>query len=113
MKKLLLTFLLLLLPVVCCASTSTKTITITVIKKHSVSLTWIASTSTVAGYNIYRGTASGGPYAKINTALVTGTSFIDSTVASATTYFYVSTSVNSAGDESTNSNQATAVIPNP
>src|SRR5205807_3008718 len=30
--------------------------------QHSVDLTWIASTSTVAGYNVYRSTVSGSSY---------------------------------------------------
>src|SRR5207248_11624397 len=39
---------------------------------HSVDLAWSASTSVVAGYNVYRGSTSGGPYTKINsTSLVT------------------------------------------
>ncbi len=37
--------------------------------QHSVSLTWTASTSTVVGYNVYRGAQSGGPYVKINSSL--------------------------------------------
>ncbi len=36
--------------------------------KHICTLNWLASTSTVAGYNIYRGTVSGGPYTKISPA---------------------------------------------
>lgn len=45
---------------------------------HTVALTWTASTSgSVSGYNIYRGTKLGGPYAKINPALIAGLSFND------------------------------------
>jgi hypothetical protein len=44
---------------------------------HSVGLTWTASTSTVVGYNIYRGTTSGGPYVKVNTTTVVATNFTD------------------------------------
>lgn len=44
----------------------------------TITLTWTASASTVAGYNMYRSPTTGGPYKKINTALVSGvTSFID------------------------------------
>src|SRR5271154_2730839 len=33
---------------------------------HSVALSWDASTSSVVGYNIYRGARSGGPYSRLN-----------------------------------------------
>jgi fibronectin type 3 domain-containing protein len=74
-------------------------------------LSWSASTSTVSGYNVYRSTVSGSGYTKLNAGLVNGTSFDDATVQSGKTYFYVTTSVDSGGDESTFSNQATAAIP--
>jgi len=79
--------------------------------QHSVSLTWSASTSTVAGYNIYRSTVSGSGYTKINSSFVTILTYTDSTVLSGTTYFYVTTAVDSAGTESTYSNQVSAAIP--
>jgi hypothetical protein len=78
---------------------------------HSVALSWQASTSTVAGYNIYRGTTNGGPYSKMNSGLITTLSYTDANVSGATTYYYVSTAVDSAGGESAYSNQATAAIP--
>jgi Carboxypeptidase regulatory-like domain len=78
---------------------------------YSVGLNWTASVSTVSGYNVYRGTANGGPYTKLNSSLITSVSFTDNTVTSGSTYYYVSTSVNSSGVESGYSNQATAVIP--
>ncbi len=78
---------------------------------HSVALAWTASTSTVAGYNVYRSTVSGSGYVKLNTALINALTYSDGSVSSGTTYFYVATAVNSGGDESSNSNQATAVIP--
>jgi fibronectin type 3 domain-containing protein len=76
-----------------------------------VTLTWNASTSTVAGYNVYRGTVSGGPYAKINSSLVASLGYTDSTVQSGTTYYYVTTAVDSSGNESAFSNEASAPIP--
>jgi hypothetical protein len=79
--------------------------------QHTVALSWTASTSTVAGYNVYRGTVSGGPYSKINSSLVTTLSYTDSTVQSGKTYYYVTTSVDSSGDESTYSNEVSAPIP--
>jgi hypothetical protein len=78
---------------------------------HSVALTWNASTSTVAGYNVYRSTVSGGPYAKINSSLVAALNYTDSTVQSGTTYYYVTTAVDSGGNESVFSNQVSAPIP--
>jgi len=79
--------------------------------QHSVALTWSASTSTVSGYNVYRSTVSGGPYTKINPALVSVLNYTDSTVQSGTTYFYVTTAVDSSGNESAFSNEVTAPIP--
>jgi len=79
--------------------------------QHSVALTWNASTSTVSGYNVYRGTVSGGPYTKINVSLVAVLNYTDSTVQSGTTYFYVTTAVDSSGSESVYSNEVSAPIP--
>jgi len=78
---------------------------------HSVTLTWTASTSTVSGYNVYRSTTNGSGYTKINSGLVAGLTYDDTSVQSGTTYYYVATAVDANGDESTDSNQATAVIP--
>jgi len=80
--------------------------------EHTVDLTWSASTNAV-GYNIYRSSASGGPYSMINTSLDSTTAYTDSTVVSGQTYYYVATAVNSESQESEYSNQATAVIPSP
>ena len=92
-------------------SPATVSLTGTGVVQHSVALTWNASASAVAGYNVYRGTVSGGPYAKINATLVTPLSYTDSTVQSGTTYYYVTTAVDSSGTESVFSNQVSAVIP--
>ena len=81
--------------------------------QHSVAVNWTASTSTVAGYNVYRGTLSGGPYSKINATLITGLTYTDNTVSSGATYYYVITAVAADGTESSFSNQVQAVIPIP
>jgi hypothetical protein len=78
---------------------------------HSVALTWSGSTSTVSGYNVYRSTVSGAVYAKINASLVAVLSFTDSTVLNSTTYYYVTTAVDSSGNESAFSNEVQASIP--
>ena len=72
----------------------------------SVSLTWMASPSTTVGYNVYRGTTSGGPYAPIGSAATT--SFTDTTVTSGTTYYYVVTAVGPNSLESVFSNEVYA-----
>lgn len=78
---------------------------------HTVTLAW--APSTVAGYNVYRGTVSGGPYTKINTALDSAAKYVDTTVQSGQTYYYVVTAVSTAGVESAYSKQVTAVVPSP
>ena len=79
--------------------------------QHSVALTWNASTSTVSGYNVYRSTVIGGSYTKINASLVAVLNYIDLTVQSGATYFYVATAVDSSGDESVNSNEVSTIVP--
>jgi hypothetical protein len=79
--------------------------------QHSVDLTWGASPSSVAGYNVYRGTVSGGTFTKINSSLLPGLSYTDGSVQSGSTYYYVTTAVSTNGAESVYSNQASANIP--
>ena len=67
----------------------------------------------MVGYNVYRGTQSGGPYAVLNSAADASTTYTDSTVQAGQTYYYVVTAVDSSGNESVNSNQAQAVVPTP
>ncbi len=78
-----------------------------------MTLDWTASTSAVIGYNVYRGTVSGGPYTQLNSSLVMTTQYQDSSVRSGQTYYYVVTAVDSSQVESTNSNQVSATIPTP
>lgn len=78
---------------------------------YSTELSWTASTSSVAGYNIYRGTTSGGPYTKLTASVDSNTTYADDSVQAGSTYYYVVTSVNSSGAESAYSNQVSAAIP--
>jgi hypothetical protein len=80
---------------------------------HSVDLSWAASTSSVTGYNVYRGGVSGGPYTRINANIDSGITFTDSGVQAGQTYFYTVTAVDSTGIESARSNEVQAVIPAP
>jgi len=81
--------------------------------QHSVSLSWTDSGSGIVGYNVYRGSISGGPYAKINSALDSTTTYTDTSVLAGQTYYYVTTSVDGSGMQSGYSNQAQAVVPSP
>jgi hypothetical protein len=78
---------------------------------HSVSLGWTPSTSTVAGYDLYRSTQSNTGFALVNTSLITGTSFTDTSVVGGQTYYYYATSVTSGGTQSADSDVATATVP--
>lgn len=46
-----------------------------------VDLGWGASTDTVLGYHVYRASAAGGPFARLNGTLLSGTSYTDSSPA--------------------------------
>ena len=78
---------------------------------HSVALSWTPGSSSFAGFNIYRASQSGGPYIKLNSALISTAAYTDASVASGQTYWYVTTEVDSAGAESAYSNQVSAAIP--
>lgn len=75
----------------------------------SVALDWADnSESDLAGYNVYRSTTSGGPYTKVNSALVTTSAYGDTGLTNGTTYYYVVRAVDTSNNESGNSNQASA-----
>jgi hypothetical protein len=81
----------------------------------SLKLTWDPSTSAaVSGYNLYRGTTAGGPYAKLNAAVIAASPYIDTSAAHGT-FFYVATAL---GDptiynpaESMYSNEVSVSVP--
>lgn len=82
------------------------------VQSSFVSLNWDASTSSgVVGYNVYRGTAPD-TYSRIASS-VSGVDYKDSGIQTGqnTTYYYVVTAVNSSGEESTDSNQASVLVP--
>ena len=89
---------------------------------HGIKLTWPAevnNSDVAVGFFVYRGTVSGGPYTKLNaTALpITTLTYFDSSVTGGMTYFYTLTAVDSQGDESAKSTEASATAvqgaPNP
>ena len=74
-----------------------------------VSLGWNDNTEPdLAGYNVYRSTTSGGPYSKLNGAVVSVSNYTDTTVTNGTTYYYVVTAEDTGANESGNSNEASA-----
>ena len=94
-------------------STKSASASITVVAPHSVSLSWSPSSSPgVSSYKVYRGNVSGGPYSLL-TSGVSSTSYTDTNVQSGSTYYYVTTAVDSSGIESAYSAAAQAVIPMP
>ncbi len=82
--------------------------TVVRVTNHVVVLSWNVCTG-AGSYNVYRGTAHGGPYTKI-IAGSTSSSAIDQRAQHGATYYYVITSVNSQG-ESGYSNETIATIP--
>ncbi len=77
---------------------------------HSAALTWNASTN-ATGYNVLRGTATGGPYAQMGK--VSALAYLDAAVQSGSNYFYVLQAFDAAGNVSPNSAEVKAVIPSP
>jgi fibronectin type 3 domain-containing protein len=69
-----------------------------------VTLTWSSSTGATS-YHVKRATTTGGPYTLISAP--TSTTFADTGLTNGTTYFYVASAVNSAG-ESANSSEVSA-----
>jgi hypothetical protein len=78
---------------------------------HSVNLSWTPGSTTYAGFNVYRGTTSGGPYSRISSSLILAPSFTDIGVDAGQSYYYVATEVDPAGTESAYSAEVSAVIP--
>jgi hypothetical protein len=81
---------------------------------HTVTLTWNPPARVrglaISGYNVYRSTAAGGPYVPLARD-ISGTAYKDALVSSGRTYYYVVTSVDSAGRESSYSEELKTVIP--
>ena len=79
--------------------------------QHSVALNWGPSTTSVAGYYVYRSQVKGSSYARITASPIGGVSYADASVQGGQTYYYVATSVDASGTESVYSNEVSAVIP--
>ncbi|HEY3311515.1 MAG TPA: LamG-like jellyroll fold domain-containing protein [Anaerolineales bacterium] len=74
-----------------------------------VNLTWTANGEPdLAGYNLYRSATSGGPYTKVNSPLITGTSYSDTNLVKDTPYYYVLSAVDTSTNVSGYSGEVTA-----
>jgi hypothetical protein len=95
------------------ASGSPQTATFTGTGSRDVILSWGASPSAgIVGYNVYRGTTSGGESSTpLNSTPINGTGYVDTNVTAGMTYYYVVTSVGSNGVQSAPSNETEAVVP--
>lgn len=77
-----------------------------------VLLDWNNNAETdLAGYDIYRGNSQGGPYSKINPSLVTTSDYIDYTIVTGSSYFYVVKAIDKSSNASGYSNEVSAVEP--
>lgn len=79
-----------------------------------VDLSWQAPSSSpdpVAGFNVYRSPSGASAYQQLNSDVLTGTTYTDSTVQAGQSYDYIVKSVDASGAESAPSNTATAAIP--
>ncbi len=85
----------------------------TISPPHSVDLSWTGSTSIVAGYNVYRGALSGGPYTQVNSQVDKTTIYTDSGLLGGRTYCYVVTAVDSVDVESDPSNEVCVNLTSP
>jgi trimeric autotransporter adhesin len=93
------------------AVTVNQNATLTATSLNSVMLNWTASTSqSLKNYNVYRSGTSGGPYNLLTSAGM-ATTYTDYNTQNGNTYYYVTTAVNTAGQESAYSNQAMAALP--
>ena len=74
----------------------------------SVSLAW-NGVAEANGYNLYRSPLSGGGWVKVNAAPLTSHSFTDTGLRNARLYYYVVTALDEYGNESSFSNQVSAM----
>lgn len=95
------------------ASDSPAVVSLSGTGQHNVSLSWSASSGAIS-YDVYRSTTFGVfGSTPLNSSPVACCTYKDTTVAADTTYYYVTTAVNSAGVQSGYSNQVTAPVSSP
>jgi hypothetical protein len=83
---------------------------------HDVMVSWTASTTSgVVGYNVFRGTTSGGESTTpLNSTPINGTAYTDANVTAGATYYYMITAVGSNDvTQSSDSTEVSASVPTP
>jgi hypothetical protein len=96
------------------ASGSPQAVSLSGTGTHDMILSWTASaTPGVRGYDVYRGTTSGGESSTpLNSTPINGTTYTDANVTAGATYYYVVTAVASNGvTQSAHSSEAAATVP--
>jgi fibronectin type 3 domain-containing protein len=81
---------------------------------HQVSLSWSAPNNSpvvIVGYNIYRSAPDNSSSQRLNLSVVTGSTYVDSTVQGGLSYKYAVKSVDASGVESDPSNTFNVTIP--
>ncbi len=74
-----------------------------------LNILWEHPGTGVAGYTVYRGTVSGGPYEKVAQVPVSKTVYTDTGLVNGKSYFYVVTAKDQAGNESAYSNEGSGI----
>jgi O-glycosyl hydrolase len=88
-------------------------LTATAVSPSEIDLDWDDNSEPdLDGYNVYRGTKSGGPYSQVASD-VSSSDYADGGLSPSTTYYYVVTAVDVADNESDDSNQASATTQDP
>jgi len=75
----------------------------------AIDLCWDPSADPVGGYPIYRSQVAGGPYARVAGGMTLESCFRDSGLQNGTRYFYIVRAMDSFGNESSASNEDSAV----
>jgi hypothetical protein len=78
---------------------------------HSATVSWASGDPAAVAYLVFRSDVSGGPYVPLTASSLTELSYTDSTVSSGSTYFYVVTELDAAGDESPFSAEVSVTVP--
>lgn len=81
---------------------------------HAAILSWTASTTPNATYNVYRATSAAGPFTTpVNSSPITGTTYTDTSVVAGQSYYYVATAVAGGTESADSSPPVLATIPSP